>query len=303
MTTTDHTKPSPIAPMAHLAQAAGTYREQPVTGPLSEHFRCAWAHRMPDLGPASIVVVPDGCVDVIWSETGLRVAGPDRVYQVETLTHDASIIGYRFQPGVAARWLGVPLSALVNQRVPLAELWGREADLMADEISGARSLRAKADRFASALLRQALAVSPAEEAVRAVHGMFAIGAERGEALVPRLTAELGVSERTIRRHFDVHFGYGPKALDRILRFQRFVGYLRSDHARPLAQLALLAGYTDQAHLTRECRRLADRTAGELAHQLTQRPPAHNGQSAFEEPGANNDRGLSPARERELGGWR
>jgi AraC-like DNA-binding protein len=50
-------------------------------------------------------------------------------------------------------------------------------------------------------------------------------------------------------------GYGPKTLNRILRFQRLLALAaRSDDS--LADLALGAGYADQAHMTAECTRLA-----------------------------------------------
>ena len=69
-------------------------------------------------------------------------------------------------------------------------------------------------------------------------------------------AALGIGDRQLRRRFADAVGYGPKTLERVLRFQRFLG-LAAREARPdLAWLALEAGYADQAHLTRECTRLA-----------------------------------------------
>ena len=56
-------------------------------------------------------------------------------------------------------------------------------------------------------------------------------------------------------------GYAPKTLQRVLRFQGFLALAEAERtagaADPdLAQLAFAAGYADQAHLTRECTRLA-----------------------------------------------
>ena len=45
---------------------------------------------------------------------------------------------------------------------------------------------------------------------------------------------LDVSPRTLRRHCQEAFGYGPKTLDRILRFQRFLGLARRAEAPRLA---------------------------------------------------------------------
>ena len=70
-----------------------------------------------------------------------------------------------------------------------------------------------------------------------------------------------MSERQLRRRFADAVGYGPKTLARVLRFQRFLAL--AGRGDDLAGLAFEAGYADQAHLTRECRRLSGRTPAEL----------------------------------------
>src|SRR5437764_768906 len=75
-----------------------------------------------------------------------------------------------------------------------------------------------------------------------------------------LAAGVGLGERQLRRRCEDAVGYGPKTLERVLRFQRFRS-LASRGAASLAELALLAGYADQPHLTREYRRLAGGTPG------------------------------------------
>ena len=80
------------------------------------------------------------------------------------------------------------------------------------------------------------------------------------ARVEALAGELGLSERQLRRRFHAAAGYGPKTLQRVLRFRRFLAASRED----LARAALEAGYADQAHLSRECARLAGTSPGRLA---------------------------------------
>ena len=80
------------------------------------------------------------------------------------------------------------------------------------------------------------------------------------AIVRGLIDEFGWSERTLRRRCRSAFGYGPKTLERILRFQSFLRLLSSGRA-PLSVLAIEAGYADQAHLTREVRRLSGKAHG------------------------------------------
>jgi transcriptional regulator GlxA family with amidase domain len=76
-----------------------------------------------------------------------------------------------------------------------------------------------------------------------------------------LAADLGVDERTLHRRCANALGYGPKTLQRILRFRRALRLGRS--GLPLATIAWEAGYADQAHLTRECGRLAGATPANL----------------------------------------
>ena len=92
---------------------------------------------------------------------------------------------------------------------------------------------------------------PADPAVAAAVARLADPGARVEALA----GELGLSERQLRRRFQAAAGYGPKTLQRVLRFRRFLAGPRDD----LARAALEAGYADQPHLTREVARLAGTT--------------------------------------------
>jgi AraC-like DNA-binding protein len=71
----------------------------------------------------------------------------------------------------------------------------------------------------------------------------------------RETADrLGLGERQLRRRATAAFGYGPKTLQRVLRFQRALALARA--GRPLADVAYETGYADQAHMAHEVRELA-----------------------------------------------
>ena len=72
-----------------------------------------------------------------------------------------------------------------------------------------------------------------------------------------------VSERQLERRFAERVGYGPKTFQRIARFQRAVGQLEREGSELARVAAVSAGYADQAHLTRESRRLAGLSPREL----------------------------------------
>jgi methylphosphotriester-DNA--protein-cysteine methyltransferase len=82
-----------------------------------------------------------------------------------------------------------------------------------------------------------------------------------------VAAEIGLSVRQLRRRCHAAVGYGPKTLQRILRFRRFVARIdRDQHLGDLAAVAAETGYADQAHLTRECVTLAGLTPVALARK-------------------------------------
>jgi len=82
-----------------------------------------------------------------------------------------------------------------------------------------------------------------------------------------VAAEVGLSLRQLRRRCHAVVGYGPKTLQRVLRFRRFVARVDAHpDVLDLAAIAAEAGYADQAHLTRECARLAGLTPAALVRQ-------------------------------------
>lgn len=239
-----------------LAQAAGSYRERPVEGALQDHFTCVWVHQLPKPEVQPVVVVPDGCIDLEWIDGALRIAGPDRAPKIERLAAGATVVGFRFRPAAAAAWLGLPASETVDRRIPLEAFWGADARCVAETAGEARDIGARVRAIESALTRRAPSIPAHRPDMHAAFELLATGAPPGKALIPWLAGELALSERTLRRRFDAAFGYGPKTLDRILRFQRFLKLLRGACNGSTAGLAMEAGYADQAHLGRESRRLA-----------------------------------------------
>jgi AraC-like DNA-binding protein len=85
-----------------------------------------------------------------------------------------------------------------------------------------------------------------------------LGAGRPVAAV---AADTGLGERQLRRRCEAAFGYGPKTLARVLRMQRALALARRGTA--FAEVALRAGYADQAHLAREVKALAGVPLGRL----------------------------------------
>jgi AraC-like DNA-binding protein len=249
-----------------LALQTGSYRERPVALPLKRHFACVRMNRVPKSLSAPVVVVPDGTIDLQWIRGRWRIAGPDRLAQKEKLRAGSVVIGFRFQPGSAAEWLGTAASEFCDKRVWLADVWGaagRRADAESESF-GPEPLVADLENI---LGRWAPFMRLPHSDMHTAQHLLESGPPVDVDVVPWITRALGLTERTLRRRFDAAFGYGPKTLERILRFQRYVQILRSPTWTSAAHRAAAAGYADQSHLVRECRRLALCTPSQLPSRL------------------------------------
>jgi AraC-like DNA-binding protein len=216
---------------------SSVYRERPA-GPESG-LACTWTQSPPPgAGPYVQRVVPDGCMDVIWPQrTGeLLVAGPDTAPHLARMVPGEYVVAVRFRPGTAPPVLGLPADAVRDVRVPLRLLWGSAADALAETLAAAADPETTLQQRVLEYLRSAPPPDPA---------------------VPAMIAALGAS-CSVR---ETACGYGPKTLQRILRFQLALTLARRNE--PYAAVAQLAGYSDQPHLAHEVRELAGVSLTEL----------------------------------------
>jgi AraC-like DNA-binding protein len=86
--------------------------------------------------------------------------------------------------------------------------------------------------------------------------------------VDDLASELGLSARQLHRRCLHAFGYGPKTLARVVRFQHFLHAARAAPTLSFARLAAECGYSDESHLSHDCRALGGVPPGELVRRDT-----------------------------------
>ncbi|MFF5183082.1 helix-turn-helix domain-containing protein [Streptomyces sp. NPDC000345] len=201
-------------------------------------------------GPGARPVLPDGCMDLLWNDGRLLVAGPDTHAYVPGGPPTAWA-GVRFFPGTAPALLGVPAHELRDRRVELADLWP------AAWVRRLTGRIAAAAHPVTALEEVALErAAPPDPALRRLVTALAAGRP-----VSTTADELGLGARRLHRRSLTAFGYGPKTLARILRLQRALGLARA--GVPYADTAARAGYADQAHLARDVREFTGTTLSDL----------------------------------------
>jgi len=169
------------------------------------------------------------------------------------------VTGVRFRPGVGSLFLGVPADLLRDQRIDLRLLW-TESDRIADALSTSADPRHSAETLLDAIARRLPDVEAPDPLVEVAVRAWA--ASNPLLSTGGLSEVAGITPRQVHRRFLSAVGYGPKFLQRVLRFQAFLSSC-GDRKYGLTELAFRFGYADQAHLTREARLLGGVTPAQL----------------------------------------
>jgi AraC-like DNA-binding protein len=228
--------------------------------PATPDLRAAVACRYVACSAGHHDLLPDGAMDLVWTEGGgVVLCGPDTHAWSFDMTPGRAMAGVRFRPGAAGAVFGVAASELVNRRVPLADLLGAATERrLVERLEATPGAAGRMEAVERMVRRHLRTVDPIVElAVRVADGWSAT----------TLADQSGLSTRQLRRRFDQAVGYGPAFYARIARLQRFATLALRWPQRGLAELAASAGYTDQSHHGRDTRDIAGRTPTELAATL------------------------------------
>jgi AraC-like DNA-binding protein len=243
-----------MSPDSNPQNPRSEYREFPAPLPLSDYFLCFWTQTISGTSGEYVQqVLPDGCVDIVFINQDPPVAvGPWTDPFTVSFSAGTRILGARLHPGRAPGLLGLPAVELLNQSAPLRALCGAIRNDRFDRVREADAvLQARA--LGEALLADRKQFAPYDPAVsQAIRWL----ARNPKGKVEQLSQVLGISPRQLQRRFSVAVGYGPKTFHSILRFQRLLR-IAGQRSRSLVDLAACAGYSDQAHMTREVRRFAN----------------------------------------------
>lgn len=179
------------------------------------------------------------------------------------------VVSARLHLGSAEAVLGVPGSDLAGRIVALEDLWGHAATrLLLERLAQARGASELARVLEGAIAERFNGAGGG----RAGSQLVLHAAERlTSASVNTVAADLGVSERHLRRVFRETIGVGPKTFAKLTRFRRAVRVAREQASPSWATIAVGSGYYDQAHLISEFRAIAGVTPGVLLGELRAAP--------------------------------
>jgi AraC-like DNA-binding protein len=241
----------------------------PALGPWVKTIWCARGTREEFAAPEPIV--PDGCVEIVFNfadpfadDRGAQpldlIAGQMTGPVTTVATGTVDLIGVRFWPGRAGAALRTPMWELRDRLVDASSILTGAATL----VESLRELPddARLDHLSTELSRRFSAGRPRHlDAVD--HALRLIETHRGRVAIDRVARRVGITRRHLERRFKDEVGLGAKHLARIIRVHAALQLMGRDPLLSGAELSAQCGYSDQAHLIRECKALTGRTPARL----------------------------------------
>jgi len=160
-------------------------------------------------------------------------------------------VGIHFKPWGLAPFVPMPAAELRDRPVTVEQVWGRRASAeLRDRLATAAGPHEMLTLLEGELLRR-LRETDGLGLVR--YASSVIAAATGAVAIGELSTAAGVSSTHLAQRFKELVGVTPKRLARIYRFGATVGAI--DPAEPVdwGDLAVRAGYYDQAHFGHDFR--------------------------------------------------
>ena len=208
------------------------------------------------------LVVPSGCVNLIFGESNARATGVRQSVFRYTVAGAGRAIGVLFNIGGFYPYHLKPVDGFMDNAIPLSAAFaGIGQDLpqrlnVCEDFDGKRQLL---DAFF--LNEHPAAVCPEMPLVSAV-AAFIVGDE-GVLTTRQVLERFAIGERTLQRVFTKIVGIGPKSLIRTKRFQTAIKAMMAGAEIDWADFALRLGYFDQAHFINDFRKITGRSPGNL----------------------------------------
>jgi AraC-like DNA-binding protein len=186
-----------------------------------------------------------------WLAGEAVVGGARDSYYIRDVSGPLCSVGAQLRPGAALALFDVPADQLAGRHTRLEDLWGRRTASLREQLAEIGSLPERLDALETVLaewLPRARGLHPG-----IAQALDRIGApQRPLPSVHEMVRQSGYSHRKFISLFHQAVGLTPKLYCRVLRFQRVLGQLSAGSPAWL-DVALTAGYSDQAHFNREFR--------------------------------------------------
>jgi AraC-like DNA-binding protein len=190
--------------------------------------------------------------------SGCRLFGSQtRNLLTKYTTGQTDLLAVKFNPGQITRFLNIPAIELTDTSVSTHVLWGKFGNELEQRFLETKRIlqivRLLDDTFIKFLSNE----KSYDDRVSVAQNT--IWSSKGQVRIGDLAKALGFSRRHLDRLFLEYVGLTPKRMSRIVRFLSIFSFLKANQSLDWADLAIASGYSDQAHLIRECKYFTGRS--------------------------------------------
>jgi len=198
-------------------------------------------------------------------------AGGSKIYGVMTnkftyrLQGRGKVLGIKFRPGGFRAFLGRPVSIITNATIPIDAVFQVDPTALEKQVLSCPEDSAMIDVVEKALAPGLPVLG--EEAQLASRVVEMIQKDRQVLFVEQLARRAGMSKRALQRLFHEYVGVSPKWVIARYRLFEAADALADGRQRDLARVAIDLGYYDQAHFSRDFKRIVGAPPAQYVRSL------------------------------------
>lgn len=247
------------------------YKEYLPCNILSPYIDKYWEYKgHPEYG-TKISIPPYGCADFVFTlgeavddiNNNLKMqpfrsyfVGPMNTHtELVTLAGSVHVFGIRFLPCGLYRFMGLSLDELLNHRCNASDLTNIFDNSFIERLCNQHDFQKLIGIINEFLISQLNKHNPQIDR-KILFAVDKINREKGMLSIHSLMTDICLCQRHFERKFKIYTGYSPKEYSRIVKFWNAIDLLRNTSYDNLLSTAVLAGYYDVPHLSREIKRLS-----------------------------------------------
>ncbi|MDR0431366.1 MAG: helix-turn-helix domain-containing protein [Tannerellaceae bacterium] len=216
-------------------------------------------------------ILPDGCVDIIFSigenrQFGLEpilpnIVGTMTTYLEGSYSNNVNMLGIRFKPTGITAFTRIPIYEFTDQRIGLDYRETIFDESFFAELPEKRTTGDCIRHLDSYLIKKLNRVFTPEDQI--VYAVNLIQQTNGLLPLMEVANKSCLSIRHFERKFKNAVGISPKTFSKIIKFQYTRTYLKRNKNISLFSAAIDCGYYDQSHLIKDFRVLSGNTPSDF----------------------------------------
>ena len=252
------------------------YQEYKPREQLTPFIDTYWASEGFVEGQELFNVLPDGCVDIMFSfgcpskfafgypsvKDSLTLLLPNIIGTMTTYSEvcyngKVSMLGIRFKPVGITAFTRVPVNEFTNQRIDMTLVETLFDEQFYESLPEKKSMKQRIEHIDAYFAQKLKSIfAPQQQIVYAVN---LIQKTKGRLSLAEVASEACLSPRHFERKFKSAVGISPKAFSKVVKFKHAISFLNEHKDESIFSIAVDCGYYDHTHMIKDFKSLSGNT--------------------------------------------